>query len=309
LLLDVHNNPGVLRRWEVPAGSPLGTAQQDKRWKELAAFSPSGERFATVVDGETVQAWNVSDGEAASPPIKVTGTVRTLVFNRDDSVLLIGTEEGQCQCWRVTSGEPAYPALKVDGRVSAAVFLPDNEHYAVGTWGSAVLLCRGSEKIAEIKAGSLVSAVDIDAKADKLLIGTAEGSLRLWDAKTREQVGQVMKHPSRIMAASFTPDGRIVASYLDGSTRLWDVRTCGEIGIPLMHSKTVTALAISRDGKWAATGSSDWKARLWNIAPASGTNAEIKRWCETLTSVRLADDGSLEVLPLKEWQRLKKELP
>ncbi|HYO14661.1 MAG TPA: hypothetical protein VE685_15815 [Thermoanaerobaculia bacterium] len=76
----------------------------------------------------------------------------------------------------------------------------------------------------------------------------------------------VMVHPKSVLAASFSPDGRLVATgSADGKARLWDARTGRAVGAPLAHSGPVSALSFSPDGRLLATASADRTARLWHI--------------------------------------------
>lgn len=76
----------------------------------------------------------------------------------------------------------------------------------------------------------------------------------------------VMVHPKSVLAASFSPDGRLVATgAADGKARLWDARTGRATGTPLAHSGPVSALAFSPDGRLLATASADRTARLWDV--------------------------------------------
>jgi WD40 repeat protein len=76
----------------------------------------------------------------------------------------------------------------------------------------------------------------------------------------------VMVHPKSVLAASFSPDGRLVATGSDdGKARLWDARTGRAVGAPLAHSGPVASLAFSPDGRLLATASADRTARLWEV--------------------------------------------
>lgn len=76
----------------------------------------------------------------------------------------------------------------------------------------------------------------------------------------------VMVHPKSMLAASFSPDGRLVATgSADGKARLWDARTGRAVGEPFAHAGPVSALAFSPDGRLLATVSADRTARLWDV--------------------------------------------
>jgi eukaryotic-like serine/threonine-protein kinase len=97
-----------------------------------------------------------------------------------------------------------------------------------------------------------------------LLLGDGLQS-RLWDCATRQPRDPPFRHPEGVRAASFRPDGRMVATgHNAGGAYLWDVTT-GQLRAPLKgHTLEVLGVAFSPDGKTLATGSLDDTIRLWD---------------------------------------------
>ncbi len=305
--------PGELRCWSIPDGKLQGTPMLNGNWLDIAAFSHDGNRMATATKDNAVQIWLTASGEADGPPIKTIGATKTLAFSHNDAMLFIGGETGHVQLYGVSSGDVVGSLHQLAERVPVSVFFPDDDRILVGCWDQTarIFSVGASSNIdpIELKHDGLLTAVDVHPQGTTYITGASDGSLRLWDAQTNQQVGRVMHYDSRITNLYFTPDGNaIVASYLDGSTRLWDVRTFGEIGPPMWQSKDVTALAISRNGEWAATASVDATARLWRITPATGTLDQVKRRYETLTGIYLEADGSVSALSIEQWVQRQQAL-
>ncbi|CCA76059.1 related to WD40-repeat protein (notchless protein), partial [Serendipita indica DSM 11827] len=92
-------------------------------------------------------------------------------------------------------------------------------------------------------------------------------TIRLWDAKTGEPVGDPLRgHSDSVRAVAFSPDGsRIVSGSDDQTIRLWDAKSGEPVGDPLRgHSDLVTAVAISQGGSQLVSGSQDNTIRLWD---------------------------------------------
>lgn len=303
--------PGEIQQWNVDDATPIGTLISSDRWRDIAAFSADGKRFATGTETTTAQIWSLPSGEPFGAAIECESAPKTLVFSNDGKLLLVGTEKGNVRVWDIEAGKPRGSELSLGATVSAAAFYPKDDRFLVGTWGQKASIHKvdreAGEKCIELPHENIVLNIGINQAETQYFTSDSEGGIRLWDAKTNERIGPVMSHDSRTTNAIFTPDGGvIVASYSDGSTLLWDTRTFDEIGPPLWHVKEVTALAQSKDGVWAATASADKTARLWKMGAAKGTLESVRRRYEALTGMRQLPDGSLETLTADQWIELKK---
>ncbi len=51
-----------------------------------------------------------------------------------------------------------------------------------------------------------------------------QGSIKLWDAATGQELHEFLGHASSVTALAFSPDGRFIPSGgADGTLKLWDV--------------------------------------------------------------------------------------
>ena len=86
-----------------------------------------------------------------------------------------------------------------------------------------------------------------------MLTAGDDQAARLWDAATGEPLGQPMAHGDRVLAARFSPDGRMVLTAGDDqAARLWDAATGGPIGQPMTHGGQVLVARFSPDGRTRA---------------------------------------------------------
>jgi WD40 repeat protein len=121
---------------------------------------------------------------------------------------------------------------------------------------------------ADVSAGRAAAAAAFSPDG-RILATAADGSIRLWDTATRQQIGTPMTAgPGPAHAVAFSPDGRTLATAgADGTARLWDVATEQQIGTPMTAGPdTLYAVAFSPDGRTLATVSGDGTARAWDVA-------------------------------------------
>ncbi|MDS4014332.1 MAG: hypothetical protein RKP46_08240, partial [Candidatus Accumulibacter sp.] len=136
---------------------------------------------------------------------------------------------------------------------------PDNPRSSAAAYGA---LQREEQRFAGLRLlleqSSVVTSVAFSPDGRRIVSGSDDNTLRLWDAATGAAIGEPLRgHTERVASVAFSPDGRrIVSGSGDKTLRLWDAATGAAIGEPLQgHTEWVSSVAFSPDGRRIVSGS------------------------------------------------------
>jgi WD40 repeat protein len=188
-----------------------------------ASFSPDG-RFVMISQSQgTVGTWDVATGaQVRTFGPRETRGMSAGFFSRDGQlVLTAGTERG-AWIWDAATGSEL---RRLGLNISSGAFSPNE----------AVVLAGGGEaEVYDVATGArlhrlghqFVRSEAFSPDGRLALTGSTDGTARLWDTATWQEVRRLEGHSDAINAVAFSPDGRFAfTSSSDGSTRIWDTRT------------------------------------------------------------------------------------
>lgn len=113
--------------------------------------------------------------------------------------------------------------------------------------------------------GSDVVSVAFSPDGKRILSGSLDGTLKIWNAGTGEETTTLRGHKGPVNCTTFSPDSKLVISgSRDRTVKVWNATT-GEEKITGMHPDSVLTVAFAPNGKWFASGSRTllkiWDAR------------------------------------------------
>jgi eukaryotic-like serine/threonine-protein kinase len=116
-----------------------------------------------------------------------------------------------------------------------------------------------------------------------------DGSVRLWDGVTGQEVAVLKGHTGPVVSVTFFPDGRAMLSVgQDGTARIWDLTTLRIIST-LKIAEKVQATSLQPDGRVLATASADGSLRLWDVKTGEAIPPPGK--AEGVRSLTFSPDG------------------
>jgi WD40 repeat protein/serine/threonine protein kinase len=132
--------------------------------------------------------------------------------------------------------------------------------------------------------------------------GDTINNLRLWDARTGQQVRIFQGHrQAAVYGVAFSPSGHLLASASsDRTLRLWDAGSGQELHVLKGHTADVVSVCFSPDREVLASASRDKTVRLWDTR--SGQELRVlKGHTADVVSVCFSPDG--EVLASASWDK------
>jgi WD40 repeat protein len=115
-------------------------------------------------------------------------------------------------------------------------------------------------------------------------------SVQVWNAATRQAVGQPIQPKGAVDSARFSPDGRWVVTASRDQTQVWDAATGESVGQPMQHEGHVCSAQFSPDGKCVVTGSEDGKAQVWDAATGKALGKRMEH-PSAVYSAQFSPDG------------------
>eukprot|EP01038_Epipyxis_sp_PR26KG_P005385 gene5385-7468_t len=116
--------------------------------------------------------------------------------------------------------------------------------------------------------GSSVNSVCFSPDGKKIVSGSSDRTIRIWDVETGESLLLLKGHRCAIWSVCFSPNGKMLASGSDDTTvRLWSVDTGETLAIFAGHTDRVYSVHVSfsPNGRTVLSRSYDGTVKLWDV--------------------------------------------
>lgn len=311
--MEQHRRPGHRTARDISFGFDDRTV--------LALFGPLEASYLRIYDSAT--------GERLPWPVNDVERVSSATFSYDGRFIATGSADGVLRLWSGVDGTPLSDAIVHRHPVLHALFSRDNRR--VVTISAGFTTGRGELRSFDagtlepigtpIDVGSEFTDGDVNRDGSHIVVASRDKVARVWDLKSGKPITPPMRHPDKIHAVRFSPDGRLIAT-TTGSTNanahtwavvyLWDAATGQLVSPPLRHSdprQLIESVTFSPDGQWLASISRDGTTRILPIAPEEGSVEELARLAEFLSSHKFDSPGALVSVTREEklaaWRSLR----
>jgi len=277
---------GMIRLWDLDQRVEIERFSAKAR---SARWLPDGRIFSAGSDGK-VRIWQ-AQRSLVQQLEGYTHALRTLAFSPDGHWLVAAGLDSRVFVWNA-QGELAGVYTNHGDGAYAAAFSPDGHVATTGVermvhvWDPASRVKTWSQPLAPAgDAYWLVYSPD----GKRLYVASHTGTIIVFDAASGMRLNTVRGLENVLDGMAISPDGRLLAVCHKVKLSVWlaaDLRKLWEAPANLER-----CAAFSPDGKWIATGDSDGKVSLWEVAASGRVHRTLSGHAAAVTGVSFHPDG------------------
>jgi WD40 repeat protein/serine/threonine protein kinase len=241
------------------------------------AFDQTGERIVSGSADMTLIIWDAATGAALWSRQGHTDAIRGITFSADGTRFSSASNDGTVKVWRSQGHQEFRRFAGHGGHVHDVAFSPIGQLLAAASEDHSVQLrdvATGDVRHTLDGHADTVHCVAFSARGDlgwQLVSGSADGTLRFWDATAGKEVARVENPRLQIQTLALEANGARLAysGSKDGDASspvaitIWDTLDKKAIATLDGHASAVTSLVFTPDGKRLASTSAG-NLKVWD---------------------------------------------
>ncbi|MEM7154264.1 MAG: FHA domain-containing protein [Myxococcota bacterium] len=274
----------------------------DGQW----VLTGGGGGVARLWDWQSVPAGEESDSElpeVGSASLVARGHAKAVVAVGIDNYgrrMLTGSADGTARVWdlRNPTRVHAMPLKdKHESRISVAAVSSDPRYGVTGDDSGRLVLWQISQDepaglVLEGHGGELTD-VEFTPEGDRMVSVSTDNTARIWTiGKDIKESVAVLQHADEVTRLAISGDSKWLLTGALTKAVLWKldspdkpVRTFDK------HESDITAVAMGPRGKWAASGSADHRAVLYDISKSRPTTTTLRNHSDTISVMAFQPTG------------------
>lgn len=268
-LLAISNSSGEVEIWHTGKLEKVSEFTLDAA---KVAIDSRGDQIAVVNGSKEVSVMDVNSGKIVQAfPTRLIRNPEAIAFSADGRTLCIGCL-GYFQMWDIETGEmlqqvPCGQAYVIDMECA-----PDNEQVACACTDGMIrvysLLKDNMILNEHFLNVPFVTCVAFDINASRLLSGSRDAALRIWDLKRLDQSRLIhgFKNGFGVETAAWSADSKFIATMSrddgsgsrdDGAVRVWDAHTLENIQEFQLSGSHPSDICFHESSVWAVSKSDE----------------------------------------------------
>ena len=287
------SNDGLCRIWNSQSGEKLHELRSDLKNMTGASLNKDGSKAITSFRNGSVLIWDVGSEQITTTLKGHSKAVNYACFSPDGRHALTASNDGTVKLWNATTGKCIKTIVKHTGNVNCALFSSDGKQIISSSEDGTSIVCdlkSLSSRTVFSKKDCSVEYAEFNYNDTKMAVVTSNAA-HIIDVETGKTDIVVGEHRDLITSASFSPDGKTIAtSSYDKTIKIWDITTGKIIHTYSGHSNIVKDVVYSPNGRFVLSTSSDNEARIWNVE-TQASKQRIHNDLGILNSVTYSPDG------------------
>jgi WD40 repeat protein len=229
---------GAIMHVDAETGNVLKLLRGHRDSIQGVVFAADGKHAFSASHDGTARRWDLSTGTEVRQ-VRVRGKWARGIAELPSGQILTVDIDGVLQVWDVVTGQEVKTIETGPAWLSSMTLLPGGQQVLLGTWNATLWDLETGRKLRTFEGhGNDVQEMSLSPDGTQLLTASYDGTVRLWDFASGAPLGVLSTQNEWVFAATFSPDGRLVAAggggrregnnYLPGQDhdiRLLDVAT------------------------------------------------------------------------------------
>ena len=276
---------GSIILWDIKAGEKRHAMPAHLGGTTCLIFSQNGKQLASAGKDGAIRIWDVSSGESLQELDDNKGDLAAIAFRPKTNQLAIMTQSGRLRMWSLDRRSPNTLFKDRSGTHSIA-FSPSGDRLLFSLKDGQVNVINLNDMNEEepfVGHSSSVTSLMFAAGGQRLLTGSRDGTMKLWEPETRELLATfAMPEASAVTSVSLPFTARLALSGdSSGHVRLWRLPNAPEITEPdpsipqrpepglvrnyAAQGSDIRGVAISPDEKRVAAACGDGSVRVFYL--------------------------------------------
>ncbi len=293
----------VNRSANVPARLPVKVLKGPSSYVYSVAVSDDGTQIVSGSRTESdlpqdfpARLWDSRSGEILKTFSAHEISWTKVAISPDGTRIVTGGFQG-VRTWNARTGELIWQK-KLAGGVKNLAITRDGRRIAAARWHDVDILDGTNGSVLMTLKGhrERMNDVAFSANGTRIVTGSDDKTVRLWDARTGAQLRVFKGHMSGVSAVGMSADGtRIVSGsrsgrFARGGAIVWNAKTGAVIAVLRGHANSISDVAISADGSRVVTGSHDKTAAVWDVR-SGAMLAQLSGHSDHISSVAFTRDN------------------